>query len=172
MINFGTACSAGCVRLTVADASWIYSNIASGTLVEFYSSADPGPLGKPYAKKISDNTECRDWDPTDPDPNNPWRLHKEPEIVEEQKDEPKEQDDNNTEQTNNSSVQENNNNQLTDNSTNENNNNTVENNDNITGNNENSTNTINNDNTTVNDNTIQNDGINNAVSENSLENII
>jgi hypothetical protein len=32
-----------------------------------------GPLGKPEAKKISNNIELRNWDPTDPDPNNPWK---------------------------------------------------------------------------------------------------
>ena len=71
--KLGTRASAGCIRLTMQDAIWIYNNIASGTVVEFYSSSDPGPLGKPSAQKISWNEQCRGWDPTDPDPNNPWR---------------------------------------------------------------------------------------------------
>ena len=62
----------GCVRLTVADAKWIFDNVPIGTLVEFYDSSDPGPLGKPGAQKISSNEKFRGWDPTDPDPNNPW----------------------------------------------------------------------------------------------------
>lgn len=71
--KLGTTASAGCIRLTVQDAKWIYDNIPSGTYVEFYSDKDnPGPLGKPKAQKISDNEKCRDWDPTDPDKNNPW----------------------------------------------------------------------------------------------------
>lgn len=71
--KLGTTASAGCIRLTVQDAKWIYDNITSGTYVEFYSDkSNPGPLGKPTAQKISDNKECRDWDPTDPDKNNPW----------------------------------------------------------------------------------------------------
>lgn len=70
--KLGTSASAGCVRLTVEDAKWIYDNITSGTYVEFYSEKNPGPLGKPSAEKISSNTQCRDWDPTDPDKNNPW----------------------------------------------------------------------------------------------------
>lgn len=70
--KLGTSASLGCVRLTVEDAKWIYTNCVSGTKVEFYSSATPGPLGKPSAKKISGDTEVRDWDPTDPDSNNPW----------------------------------------------------------------------------------------------------
>ena len=71
--KLGTKASAGCIRLTVQDAKWIYDNITSGTYVEFYSDPNnPGPLGKPTAQKISSNVENRDWDPTDPDKNNPW----------------------------------------------------------------------------------------------------
>ncbi len=70
--KLGTEASLGCIRLTVEDAKWIYDNCVSGTQVEFYSSSDPGPLGKPTAQKISEDVEVRNWDPTDPDPNNPW----------------------------------------------------------------------------------------------------
>lgn len=71
--KLGLAVSAGCIRLTVADAKWIYDNCPLGTQVEFYSSADPGPLGKPTAMKISGYSNgLNKWDPTDPDPNNPW----------------------------------------------------------------------------------------------------
>lgn len=73
--QLGTTCSAGCIRLTVADSKWIYDNCAVGTTVEFYSSSNPGPLGKPTAMKISNYTEYRGWDPTDPDPNNPWKNY-------------------------------------------------------------------------------------------------
>lgn len=76
--QLGTSCSAGCVRLQVTDAKWIYDNMYSIVGVEFYSSSDPGPLGKPSAPLISDNERCRGWDPTDPNPNNPW-LSDEPE---------------------------------------------------------------------------------------------
>ena len=76
--KLGTKASAGCIRLTVADALWIYNNCQSGTYVEFYSSSDPGPLGKPSAKKISSNEKCRNWDPTDPLSNNPWKSYVEP----------------------------------------------------------------------------------------------
>lgn len=71
--KLGTTASAGCIRLTVEDARWIYNNCAAGTMVEFYSSSKPGPLGKPSSQKISQYTNLRNWDPTDPDPNNPWR---------------------------------------------------------------------------------------------------
>ena len=76
--KLGTKASAGCIRLTVQDAMWIYNNCASGTYVEFYGASDPGPLGKPSARKISSNVECRNWDPTDPDPKNPWNGYVEP----------------------------------------------------------------------------------------------
>ena len=76
--NLGTAASAGCVRLKVEDVKWIFDNCANGTKVEFYSSSDPGPLGKPSAKKIKDYPDyLRNWDPTDPNPNNPWKTYNE-----------------------------------------------------------------------------------------------
>lgn len=53
--KLGTSCSAGCIRLTVADAKWIYDNIEKGTLVEFYSSQEPGPLRKTiFTKNIGE----------------------------------------------------------------------------------------------------------------------
>lgn len=77
--KLGTAASAGCVRLTVQDAKWIYDNCKNGTKVEFYSSSNPGPLGKPSAKKISSYEDyLRNWDPTDPNSNNPWKNYKAP----------------------------------------------------------------------------------------------
>lgn len=72
--KLGTAASLGCIRLTVADAKWIYDNISSGTIVEFYEDNNPGPLGKPAAQKISDNERCRGWDPTDLAKGNPWNT--------------------------------------------------------------------------------------------------
>ena len=71
--KLGQTASAGCVRLTVEDAKWIYDNCEAGTKVEFYSDSNVGPLGKPIAQKISENTEYRNWDPTDDDKNNPWK---------------------------------------------------------------------------------------------------
>ena len=70
--KLGTKASAGCIRLTVQDAAWIYNNISTGTIVEFYNDSNPGPLGKPSAQKISGNTVCRGWDPTDSDSRNLW----------------------------------------------------------------------------------------------------
>lgn len=76
--KLGTSASAGCIRLQVSDAKWIYDNVPSGTIVEFYADSNPGPFGKPSARKISDNTTCRNWDPTDPSSDNPWNTYVEP----------------------------------------------------------------------------------------------
>lgn len=82
--KLGNYASAGCVRLTVKDAKWIYDNCARGTKVEFYSSSNPGPLGKPSTKKISSYPDyLRNWDPTDSNPNNPWHTYQEPPKQEE-----------------------------------------------------------------------------------------
>lgn len=67
--RLGTTASHGCIRLTVADSKWIYDNCPSGTKVIIYNSSNPGPLGKPKARKMSG---YMGWDPTDPDPNNPY----------------------------------------------------------------------------------------------------
>ncbi len=75
--KLGTKDSLGCVRLTARDAKWIFDNVSYGTQVEFYSDTNPGPLGKPTAKKISNAPkDLRNWDPTDPDLKNPWRTYK------------------------------------------------------------------------------------------------
>lgn len=74
--NLGIGDSMGCIRLTCADAKWIYDNCAKGTTVEIYDNSDPGPLGKPTAMKIDVNSPNAKWDPTDPDSANPWKTTK------------------------------------------------------------------------------------------------
>lgn len=71
--NLGKSVSAGCIRLTVEDAKWIYDNCPIGTTVTIYDGKSPGPLGKPKAITLPTNTG---WDPTDPSPLNPWRKSK------------------------------------------------------------------------------------------------
>lgn len=71
--RLGTTASHGCVRLAVADAKWIYDNCPTGTKVVIYNSKKPGPLGKPAAIKVRGYSG---WDPTDPDPANPYRNKK------------------------------------------------------------------------------------------------
>jgi Uncharacterized protein conserved in bacteria len=68
--RLGTTASHGCVRLTVWDAKWIYDHCATGTKVVIYNSSNPGPLGKPKTVKVSGYSG---WDPTDPDPANPYQ---------------------------------------------------------------------------------------------------
>ena len=75
--RLGTTASHGCVRLTVWDAKWIFDNCPSGTKVVIHNSSDPGPLGKPKALKVSGFSG---WDPTDPDPANPY-WKKQPKIM-------------------------------------------------------------------------------------------
>ncbi|MBR4580302.1 MAG: L,D-transpeptidase [Lachnospiraceae bacterium] len=73
--RLGTICSHGCVRLQAGDAYWIYTNCPVGTTVEIYDdAANPGPLGKPEAMKIGGGDPRRGWDPTDPNPANPWNI--------------------------------------------------------------------------------------------------
>lgn len=73
--KLGKAASHGCVRLTVADSKWIYDNCPIGTKVTIYDSSNAGPLGKPKAMKVS-TAKKMGWDPTDPDPNNPYSKRK------------------------------------------------------------------------------------------------
>lgn len=73
--KLGSPASLGCIRLTVADAKWIYDNCPSGTTVIIYDDANsPGPLGKPSVISIPADSPNRGWDPTDPDPANPWNT--------------------------------------------------------------------------------------------------
>lgn len=71
--KLGEQASSGCVRLTAADSEWIYNYCANGTVVEVIDDPnDYGPFGKPMVPKIPDGHPYANWDPTDPDPNNPW----------------------------------------------------------------------------------------------------
>lgn len=71
--KLGENASLGCVRLSVEDAKWIYDNCRPGTKVIVYSdSKTAGELGKPEAIEIDETSPCREWDPTDTDPDNPW----------------------------------------------------------------------------------------------------
>lgn len=76
----GYAASHGCVRLSVMDAKWIYENCSIGTKVTIYSSSSPGPLGKPTGITVS-QSRYQYWDPTDPDPANPYYKLENPVIT-------------------------------------------------------------------------------------------
>lgn len=166
--KLGTSASMGCIRLTVRDARWIFNNVSSGTIVEFYSSSNPGPLGKPSAQKISGNETCRNWDPTDSNPNNPWHSYKEEKPKEPDKKDDKNNNVNqNTDKTN--SINNNVNNANTNNTTVNNSitNNNVDNKVNNTANNASGNNTGNKNNVISNNTTSNNNIINNTINDNN-----
>ncbi len=156
--KLGTTASAGCVRLTVADCKWIYDNCPAGTQVEFYASSDPGPLGKPSARKISNaEGDLKNWDPTDPDSDNPWRNQKE-EKKEETKKEEKPKTNTNTNTNKNTTTNTNKNNTTNNKPSNTTNKNTIT----------NTTNTNTTINTTI--NTTDNNTIDNTTDNNNTTN--
>lgn len=70
--KLGNSVSAGCVRLSVIDAKWIYDNCREMTYVEIFQSDYKGPLGKPVSAVVSSGANVGNWDPTDPDRENPY----------------------------------------------------------------------------------------------------
>lgn len=74
--KLGTSASAGCIRLTAADAKWIYDNCSGGTVVEMYRGSRKEPLQPEQPAKIDTSDSRKGWDPTDPDPANPWKNPK------------------------------------------------------------------------------------------------
>ena len=66
--KLGKPASAGCIRLSIADAKWIYYNVPIGSTVVISDNA-PMPLGKPKTTKMPANSVGAD--PTD-DFKNPW----------------------------------------------------------------------------------------------------
>lgn len=72
--KLGNRASEGCVRLSVKDAKWIYDNCSLGTCVTLYEDAGrKEPLAKPAPKHIDTSSPNKGWDPTDPNPDNPWK---------------------------------------------------------------------------------------------------
>ena len=72
--KLGTTASAGCIRLRVEDVKWIYDNCPVGTTVKMYRGNVKEPLQPATVQKIDvKDTLRRGWDPTDPDPANPWK---------------------------------------------------------------------------------------------------
>lgn len=63
--KLGSPASAGCIRMTVADAKWIYDYVATGSEVNIVmgNSSKPGPLGKSPTITVDSSIN---YDPTDP----------------------------------------------------------------------------------------------------------
>lgn len=70
--KLGVAASQGCIRMAVRDAKWLYDNCAKGTFVYIYEKDETGPAYEPVPQ-IDLSDPRKGWDPTDPDPNNPWK---------------------------------------------------------------------------------------------------
>lgn len=64
--RLGSPASAGCIRMTVADAKWIYDYASAGSEVNIVkgNSAKPGPLGKNPIIRVDYTIN---YDPTDPE---------------------------------------------------------------------------------------------------------
>ncbi len=71
--KLGEAASMGCIRMRIEDLKWIYDNCPKGTTVEIYDGNLPSGVKKQEYPKIDVNSPNRGWDPTDPDPSNPWK---------------------------------------------------------------------------------------------------
>ena len=77
--KLGQNASAGCIRMAVSDAKWIYDNCLSGTTVRIYDS-DTVPAEIPAPIRINPDSPNAGWDPTDPHPDNPTRARSVPGI--------------------------------------------------------------------------------------------
>lgn len=71
--KLGTQASLGCVRLAVGDVKWLFDNCPSGTPVAIVEREELG-TEKPEGFYIDPSDPNRSWDPTDPDPANPWHV--------------------------------------------------------------------------------------------------
>jgi hypothetical protein len=73
--RLGTPASAGCCRMALADAKWIYDNTVPGTIVNVVKNPNlVYPLTRPIIKVDESNTLTRGWDPTDTDPRSPYNA--------------------------------------------------------------------------------------------------
>lgn len=67
--KLGNPASHGCIRLCVRDSKWIYENCPNGTQVNIVNVSGPDGAGYPPR---STNSIYNGWDPSDPDPSNPY----------------------------------------------------------------------------------------------------
>ena len=69
--RLGTQASDGCINLCVRDAKWIFDCCPSGTPVHIFDAQEL-PVEMPTAPLLDPQDPRSGWDPTDPDPENPW----------------------------------------------------------------------------------------------------
>lgn len=82
--SLGTIASGGCVRLRCADAYWLYMNVVVGTEIIITDDTGPTPPQPPaliYEEPYMDARHEYGWDPSDPDPENPYHAIYPPEFV-------------------------------------------------------------------------------------------
>lgn len=82
--KLGTPASGGCVRLRCVDAYWVYMNLSVGTTIIITDDNGPTPPAPPaliYEEPYMDANHEYGWDPSDPDPENPYHAIYEPEFV-------------------------------------------------------------------------------------------
>ena len=82
--KLGTPASGGCIRLRCIDAYWVYMNCAVGTPVTITDDSGPIPPTPPkliYEEPYMDAKHEYGWDPSDPDPENPYHAIYTPEVV-------------------------------------------------------------------------------------------
>lgn len=82
--KLGTIASGGCVRLRCIDAYWIYMNCPVGTTIVITDDSGPVPPTPPaliYEEPYMDADHEYGWDPSDPDPENPYHAVYTPEAV-------------------------------------------------------------------------------------------
>lgn len=73
--KLGTPASAGCCRLSLSNAKWIYDNTKPGTTVKVvYDPSIEYELTSPIIKIDETNAATRGWDPTDTDPRSPYNT--------------------------------------------------------------------------------------------------
>jgi len=82
--KLGSVASGGCVRLRCIDAYWIYMNCPVGTIIMITDDSGPIPPTPPeliYEEPYMDAKHEYGWDPSDPDPENPYHAIYTPEAV-------------------------------------------------------------------------------------------
>lgn len=74
--NLGNSIDGSFIKLQYADAQWIFDNLDYDTVVEFYESDDLNGVNVPEVKKISLESDKKNWDPTYNGSENPWNKVK------------------------------------------------------------------------------------------------